>query len=138
MTFEKKIVIRKIKMIEKDLENLKKIAKLSLKEYLNHIEYQAATERYLERIIMRMIDINYHILSEIKKEMPDDYYQSFVEMGKHKYLSIKLAENLANSAGLRNRLAHEYDEIDQKILYEAAQRCLKEVPQYLKKVIKLI
>ena len=125
-------------MIEKDLENLKKIAKLSLKDYLSHSAYQAATERYLERVIMRMIDINYHILSEIEKEMPDDYYQSFIEMGRRKYLATKLAESLANSAGLRNRLAHEYDEINQKSVYEAVEKCLKEVPQYLKKVIKLI
>ena len=65
MTCEKKIVIRKLKMIEKDFETLKKIARLSLRDYLSHAEYQAATERYLERIIMRMIDINYHILAEI-------------------------------------------------------------------------
>lgn len=138
MTFEKKIIVRKIKFIEKDLKSLNGIKKLSLGDYLNHSEYQAATERYLERIIMRMIDINYHILTEIENDMPDDYYQSFVELGKHKYLPIKLAENLANAAGLRNRLAHEYDEIDQKKVYEAAKNCLTETPKYLRKIIKLV
>lgn len=135
MTFEKKIIVRKAKLIEKDLTNLAGIKKLSLREYLAHTEYQAAAERYLERIIMRMIDINYHILTEIEKNMPDDYYQSFIEMGKHKYLPIKLAEDLANSAGLRNRLAHEYDEINQKMIYEAVNKCLKQVPSYLKRII---
>lgn len=70
--------------------------------------------------------------------MPDDYYQSFVEMGRRKYLPKRLAESLAMSVGLRNRLGHEYEEIDQEILFEATQKCLKEVPQYLKKIIKLV
>jgi len=138
MTFESKIIVRKIKFIEKDLKSLAGVRKLSLKNYLAHREYQAATERYLERIIMRMIDINYHILTEIESEIPDDYYQSFIELGKHKHLPQKLAESLADSAGLRNRLAHEYDELDQKKIYEAAKNCLIETPKYLKRIIKLV
>jgi len=138
MTFERKIIIRKIKLIQNDLKDLRRIKKLTLQNYLRHPEYQVAAERYLERIIMRMIDINYHILTEIEKEMPDDYYQSFIEMGRCKYLSMKQAESMANSAGLRNRLTHEYDEIDQKIIYEAVGRCLKETPKYLKKITRII
>jgi len=83
-----------------------------------------------------MIDINYHILSEAENKMPTDYYSSFILLGTKKYLPKKLSETLANSAGLRNRLAHEYDEIDEKKVYAAIGSCLKDVPKYLKAVVE--
>ncbi len=83
-----------------------------------------------------MIDINYHILSEKEKEIPADFYNSFVALGKKKYLPMKLAEVMANSAGLRNRIPHEYDEIDAKKVFAAMESCLIDVPKYLKNLVK--
>ena len=45
---------------------------------------------------------------------------------------------MANSAGLRNRLAHEYDEIDEKKVFEAIASCLRDVPKYLKSIMKVL
>ncbi|MEI8343580.1 MAG: DUF86 domain-containing protein [Candidatus Moraniibacteriota bacterium] len=136
MSIDKKLISRKITFINKDLLALKKLSQLSLKTYLSQTDYEAMAERYLERIIGRMIDINYHILSELENQIPTDYFSSFVELGKKKYLSKLLAETLANSAGLRNRLAHEYDEIDEKKVFATIGTCLKDVPKYLKQIIK--
>ncbi|MEK7540930.1 MAG: DUF86 domain-containing protein [Patescibacteria group bacterium] len=136
MSIDKKLVSRKITLINNDLKSLKALSKLSLKTYLSKTEYEALAERYLERIIGRMIDINYHILSEKENEIPTNFYNSFIELGKKKYLPFKLAEVMANSAGLRNRLAHEYDEIDAKKVFEAMESCLKDVPKYLKNIVK--
>jgi len=136
MPIDKNIIIRKITLINKDLKSLKKLSQLSLKTYLSKSEYEAMTERYLERIIGRMIDINYHILLEAEKENPIDYYSSFIELGKKKYLPLKLSITMADSAGLRNRLAHEYDEIDEKKVFEAMNSCLRDVPKYLKNIVK--
>jgi len=136
MSIDEKIISRKITLINNDLKSLKALSKLSLKTYLSKEEYEALAERYLERVIGRMIDINYHILSEKENEIPTNFYNSFIELGKKKYLPTKLAGIMANSAGLRNRLAHEYDEIDAKKVFEAVESCLKDVPNYLKNIVK--
>ena len=136
MPIDKKLVSRKITLINIDLKSLKVLSRLSLKTYLSKADYEALAERYLERIIGRMIDINYHILSEKEKEIPADFYNSFIALGRKKYLPIKLADIMANSAGLRNRLAHEYDEIDAKKVFGAMVACLKDVPKYLKNIVK--
>ena len=136
MPIDKEIISRKITLINNDLKSLKTLNKLSLKTYLSKAEYEALAERYLERIIGRMIDINYHILSEKENEIPTNFYNSFIELGKKKYLPINLANIMANSAGLRNRLAHEYDEIDAEKVFEAMESCLRDVPKYLKNIVK--
>jgi uncharacterized protein YutE (UPF0331/DUF86 family) len=43
-------------------------------------ELQGLAERYLERIIGRMIDINYHVLTESGQPPPPDYYPSFTAL----------------------------------------------------------
>lgn len=136
MPIDKILINRKITLINADLKSLKALSKLSLKTYLSKTEYEALAERYLERIIGRMIDINYHVLSEKEQEIPTDFYNSFINLGRKKYLPVKLAEIMANAAGLRNRLAHEYDEIDAKKVYEAIESCLQDVPKYLKGIVK--
>jgi uncharacterized protein YutE (UPF0331/DUF86 family) len=136
MPIDKKLIQRKITLINVDLKSLRKLSSLSLKTYLSKSEYEAMAERYLERIIGRMIDINYHILSERENEIPTDFYNSFIKLGRKKYLPIKLADTMANSAGLRNRLAHEYDEIDPKKVFQAIESCLSDVPKYLKSIVK--
>jgi len=136
MPIDKKLVSRKITLINNDLKSLKALSKLSLKTYLSKADYEALAERYLERIIGRMIDINYHILSEKEKEISIDFYNSFIALCRKKYLPIKLAGIMANSAGLRNRLAHEYDEIDPKKIFAAIESYLKDTPRYLKNIVK--
>jgi len=136
MPIDRKLINRKITLINEDLKSLKTLSNLSLKIYLSKADYEALAERYLERIIGRMIDINYHILSEKENKIPTDFYSSFIELGRKKYLSPRLADIMANSAGLRNRLAHEYDEIDAKKVFKAMGNCLKDVPKYLKSIVK--
>lgn len=136
MSIDEILIVRKMTLINKDLKSLKALEKLSLKTYLAKAEYEVLAERYLERVIGRMLDINYHILSEKTGEVPVDFFSSFILLGRKKYLSMKLAENLAKSAGLRNRLAHEYDEIDEKKVFQAIGDCLRDVPKYLKSVSK--
>lgn len=138
MPFDSVLLNKKIKLINRDLKKLKKIKLVSFKDYKKNSDFEDLAERNLERVIGRMIDINYHILSQEKEIMPNDYYSSFIEMGKQGYLPVSLAESMANSAGLRNRIAHEYDDIDEKKIYEAIGRALKEVPKCIDFILKII
>lgn len=132
------VIIKKVKLINIDLQHLKKFKNISYKEYLKDDIRMAAIERILERITGRIIGINYHILKEEYELIPEDYYNSFVEIGKNKVVSTKLANEMANSAGLRNALAHEYEKIDNKMVYYSIKIALKKVPQYLKDILDFI
>jgi uncharacterized protein YutE (UPF0331/DUF86 family) len=135
MSIDEEFLKRKIRLIEKDIKKLKKIGRIPYKEYLKNDDLSDLAERNLERIIGRMIDINYHILSQEKDFMPNDYYSSFIEMGKQGYVPLKLSESLASSAGLRNLLAHEYDEVDVKKVYQSIAIALRDVPKYLRNIM---
>lgn len=128
------LITRKISLISKDLKALEPYAVFSLEAYLKDPVYEVSAERYLERIIGRMIDINYHIVTERGYPPPKDYFESFTELGRLGILEPAFARTLAGAAGLRNRIVHEYDEIDEQKVYEGLRTALKDIPKYLQAV----
>jgi len=81
-----------------------------------------------------MIDINYHIVTELGHPPPKDYFESFVELGRLGVLEPIFARTLAGASGLRNRIVHEYDEIDERKVYEGLQFALRDIPKYLQAI----
>jgi len=138
MPLDKKLIHRKITLIDRDMKSLKQISLIPLNKFLHDHIFEAVAERNLERVAGRMIDINYHILAQAENESPVDYYNSFILLGNKNYLPVNLSRSLAKAAGLRNILAHEYDEIDEKKIYQAVLRCLKEVPLYVNHIIRFL
>ena len=125
------LIIRKINLIRNDFPRLEDIAKLNFDQYLADIDSQLISERLLERIITRLIDINYHILKTKFNLLPTDYTDSFVKLVKTKTITPEMFQNLSPSAGLRNHLAHEYDDIDPAQVYKGMKNLLKYLPDYL-------
>jgi uncharacterized protein YutE (UPF0331/DUF86 family) len=125
------LVTRKINLIAKDLKALTPFGEMTLKTYLADPVNEVIVERYLERIIGRMIDINYHLVTELGHPPPKDYFESFTELGKLQVLPVDFARTLAQAAGLRNRIVHEYDEVDEQKIHEALQDVLQEIPRYI-------
>jgi hypothetical protein len=66
------------------------------------------------------------------------YYQSFPDLGTAGVLARELAERLAPSAGLRNRIAHEYDDLDPARVHAALQDAVQDVPAYMAAVLALL
>jgi uncharacterized protein YutE (UPF0331/DUF86 family) len=125
------LLTRKMALIVPDLRELGRLAAMSEAEYLADDYAEVLAERWLERVIGRMIDINYHLVTELGQPPPRDYYESFLQLGKLKVLDAELARRLAPAAGLRNRIAHEYDEIDPRKVHAALADAIRDIPRYL-------
>ena len=125
------LIVRKINLISQDFKEIVELSRKSLQEFLASRVDEVLAERYLERMIGRMIDINYHLITESGSPPPVDYYQSFLQLERLGILPHDLAQTIAACAGLRNRIVHEYDEIDPARIHEALQTAARDVPQYL-------
>ncbi len=134
MPLNRELVERKISLILDDLERLKETAELAPAEYLADYRNEVLTERYLERIIGRLIDISFHIVSVEALKSPRDYYSCFRALGELGILDEDTASRFASLSGLRNRLAHEYNGIDEKIIHRSAREMVTELPRYLEAI----
>jgi uncharacterized protein YutE (UPF0331/DUF86 family) len=88
----------------------------------------------VELIVECAVDINNHLCLELGGEPPPDYYQSFLHAADLGIFTPDLASRLAPTAGLRNRLAHEYETIVDRAVYNAIQRMIPHYTEYLRQL----
>ena len=131
---EREIVTLRIKLIIKYLNRLQKFQSVTLEEYLNNFDYQLIAERLIELLVEAASDINSYLLLQLHQVTPATYYESFIEAGKQGIIRQELAEELAKSAGMRNRLVHQYEEIDNSLVFSAIAKALTQYPLYVRQI----
>jgi uncharacterized protein YutE (UPF0331/DUF86 family) len=135
---DRQLVTRKMRLILEDVAAMTRLSKLSREQYLEDSVNEALAERYLERVIGRMIDINFHLITESGHAPPKDYHESFVRLGTLGVMTVDLAKEMAMAAGLRNRIVHEYDDIDPERVYEALPIAVRQIPVYLDHIQRFV
>jgi uncharacterized protein YutE (UPF0331/DUF86 family) len=131
---DKEIIRKKLSVILENLNALNPLKSMTKDEYISDVYKRKATERLLQELIEAAIDINTHIIIQGGHNSPDDYYESFIKSGEFKIISTELAEKLAPSAGLRNRLVHEYDLLNHSMVLDAVKMAEELYPFYVKEV----
>lgn len=64
-------------------------------------------------------------MKKLNKGPAKDYYNSFINLAENSVIDMDLALKIAPSTGLRNILVHEYQNIDNNILYKSKVNILK-------------
>jgi uncharacterized protein YutE (UPF0331/DUF86 family) len=135
---DRQLITRKMSLILEDVAAMIRLTQLSREEYLKDSVNEALAERYLERAIGRMIDMNFHLITESGQASPKDYHESFVRLSTLGVMTADLAKEMAMAAGLRNRIVHEYDDIDPERVYEALPVAVRRIPIYLDHVQRFL
>jgi len=122
----------KIKDITFEIEMYNKTKDKRIKK--SHL---AAAERWAEEIVESAININNEILKDYGK-ISNSYYESFLELKILNIFDDKFLEKIANTAGFRNRLAHEYMDLNEDITINSLKNIPKLYKEYLIKINSLI
>lgn len=128
------VIRRKLGRIIEALNGLRPVATLALAQYRERYYERKAAERLLQEAIEAALDINAHLIAESGRAVPEDYYSGFLKLAELGMLHAKLARELAPAAGLRNRLVHEYNEIDDAKVLAAIGRILELFPRYIQAI----
>ena len=129
---DRDLVTRKIALNVDDLRAITSIAQKPRDDYLASPTDELVTERYLERVIGRMIDVNYHLITESGQPPPADYHASFLKLAELSIVDPEFARRIARCAGLRNRLVHEYEDIDPRKVFDSLQAARNDILTYMR------
>ena len=137
---DKKFVTRKIKLIQEEIAKLEELNNYTFEEIKDDFIKRYSVERALEKIIMRAIDINQHIIAEnaVGDEKIRGYEDTFYILEKLDIYPKKFAEAIAPSAGLRNRLVHEYNDTKDEIIYTSVSEAIIQYTEYCDYILKYI
>lgn len=128
------IVRRKLGHIVSSLDLLRSIRTMPLAEYRTRVWERKGVERVLQEAIEAALDINAHLVAERGHDVPDDYFGGFLKLAELGVLPRDLAKALAPSAGLRDRLVHEYDALDDAKVLNAVGTLLDLYPRYIEAI----
>lgn len=131
---EAALIRRKLGYITSALTALGPLGRLSITEYRQRLYERKAAERLLQEAIEAALDINAHLIAEHGAAVPEDYYGGFLALGTLHIVPEDLARRLAPSAGLRNRLVHEYEAIDDGKVLAAIATMLEIYPQFIEAI----
>jgi uncharacterized protein YutE (UPF0331/DUF86 family) len=106
---------------------------VSLEEYKSNTILKRAIDKQIEIIIGKAIDINNEIAKMLEKMYSTDY-SSFVDLAEFGIIDMDLALKIAPSAGLRNILVHEYEEIDDEKVYTSFNDIKIFYKEYIRKL----
>lgn len=128
------LVAEKLKRIEICRHELSALLDLEFEEFRAHPPHFRLAERDIQLIVDSAVDVNNHLALTAGRSPSASYFDSFVELGRSKVLPVRLATRLARTTGLRNRIVHEYEGVDLRILFRALPSLLKDYGQYIRHV----
>jgi uncharacterized protein YutE (UPF0331/DUF86 family) len=134
-SLEREVVLRKLASIQRALGELEKVRDLSLDQYRADLWRRKAVERFLQEALEAASDAAAHLLASAGRPAPADYFTAYLDLAELGVLSVELADELAPSAGLRNRLVHEYDDLDDGIVLRSVSRAIELLPRFVAAVL---
>lgn len=127
-----------LRLVRQKLANLKSyVTELSPYVAPEYVDYQSRpgynriVERLVQIIVESAIDINEKIIEAMDEPPPASARESFQAMQRLGVLEGELAAVFQTYVGLRNRIVHAYEKLDNHIVYFNARRLLDDAARYL-------
>lgn len=92
----------------------------------------------LQRVAEQAIDLANHVIRKSKLGLPKESKESFEILAKAKIIPEDLADKLKGMVGFRNIMAHEYQEMDVKIMIDVIEHHLDDLIVYTNHIMRFV
>lgn len=130
-TLHTDLVRRYLSLLGQYLEELEQVLTSDRQHFVDDFRVHRLAERQLELLVEAAAAINTEVSQAVAGIPPSDYYSSFFSLSQAGWITPATARALASVAGLRNRLVHQYEDVNQERLYDAAVGCIPHWRTYL-------
>ncbi len=130
MSPDKSVISEKLVALLGYIDELEPHISVSLDEYLSSSLLRRAVERLFQIIVEAIVDIADLILSDSGIEPPAAARESLARVQELGILSPTLADRLIQTVGVRNRLVHQYDRIDNARVHVGLRSFLRRAKEF--------
>ncbi|MFQ5963630.1 MAG: DUF86 domain-containing protein [Candidatus Scalinduaceae bacterium] len=138
---DREFIVEKINLITRDLKRLGVFSDLSIDQISEDFINFAALKNILMVTIGRAIDINEHLIYELAGpdiEAPKTYRETFTILGDLDILPKDFGEDISRSAGLRNVIVHEYNDLNKVVIYKKVGDAISQYVKYCDYILKYL
>jgi uncharacterized protein YutE (UPF0331/DUF86 family) len=132
---DKSLVFRKIERIDAYLKQVRQKRDPGFEVFRKDMDLRSIVLFNLIQSIQASVDIGAHIISDSEWGVPGSQSDIFEILAQHKIISKQLSQGMIKMVGFRNRIVHEYEEIDLRIVYDVWQKNSKDVDKFCKSVV---
>lgn len=102
-----------------------------------YVREQAFAGRYLVQVAAQTcVDLANHLIASFGWRAPADYRDAFTVLEEQRVIDPVLAGRMRDLAGLRNRLVHVYEEVDDAIVHEALPEGIDDLGRFAQAVAR--
>src|SRR3989344_1223179 len=127
------LLVEHLTFLENELADFQKFKDLPWKEYQENRGQRREIERWVENVVMSLLDIAKIVLASEKKDVPQTYNETIKQFAIA-FTDEKTAEKLAEFAELRNLVVHEYLDLR----FERIKRFIEEAGTQFPMIIEKI
>lgn len=132
---DKVLLQKKLEMLVRCIERIKSQNVSSLEELESNLDKQEIIILNLQRAVQICIDIGNHILLDYSVT-PTTMADTFKSMAEKGIISASNAANLAKAVAFRNIAVHQYDTLDNKIIFDIINNHLVDFPDFAASIAK--
>lgn len=132
---DKALVLRKIERIEIYLKQIRQKKDSGIEKFKKDKDLQSIVLFNLMQSIQASIDIGAHIISDSEWEVPGSQADIFEILADRKVIDKPLSKKMIQMVGFRNRIIHEYEKIDLKIVHAVWRKNIKDIEKFCKAVV---
>lgn len=131
------VIDAKLRELARRLRRVEAKQPASVKLLAADEDLQDILTRNLELAIQTCIDIAFHLCG-VHAVVPTTAADAFAQLAKRDLIERSLAQRLQRAVGFRNVLAHEYTEVDWKIVMRVVRTDTRDLAAFGKAVVRLL
>jgi uncharacterized protein YutE (UPF0331/DUF86 family) len=132
---DKALILRKIERIETYLKQLRLRKDPGADKFIKDKDLQSIILFNLIQSIQTCIDIGTHVVSDSGWEMPGSQAEIFEALSENKIIPKQLSRKMIQMVGFRNRIIHEYEKVDLRIVYDVWRKNLGDIERFCKATV---
>ena len=133
------LIRKKLDYLERTLAEIDPYLKASYAEYARQSAHRRATERLVQIIVEIASDTGEMLLQVAGRPAPGSMREALTGICDLGVIDAALLDRFNRTyVGLRNRIVHDYESLDNRILFNSARRLRKDAQAFLQAVTRYL
>ena len=131
---DRELVLRKLDLVRHHVARLRAKLPATAEALLGDEDLRDILSNNLSQAVQGAFDVAAHVIAHVEAKVPDTYAEGFELLAGKSVIDPGLARNLIRASGLRNRLQHQYQSVDWKIVRTSIRDGLGDFDAFVKAI----
>lgn len=132
---DKSLIGRKLERAQSYLKRIRFKKDPGISLFVKDSDLQSIILFNLIQAIQACVDMGSHIISDSEWETPSTQAEIFEILASKKVITKPLAKKMIRMVGFRNRIVHEYEKTDMKIVHTVWKKHIADIESFCRAVV---